>query len=423
VVNMPPQRDAFRHAAQLWASTAGAALLAACDDDGSVFIGTTSPTPEPTPGAHAMRPLVSDGSLPAATFDRNLINPWGIVFAPGSRVWVVNNATGTATLYGGAGVDQPQSVSLPGGTNGPAAPTGAVFNDTTNFLVSNGATSAAASFIADGEGGTLLAWAPRIDETSAVVAYDDGSGGAAYTGLAIAAHQGASRLYATDFRSDKIDVFDGNFQKIPPAGAFVDPSLPAGYAPFGIHALTLNGETVLFVTYAQRAPGSNATVNGAGLGLVNIFDTGGTLRSRFVPPGAQLNAPWGIALAPEGFGELSNTVLIGNFGDGVINAFDPATGALVDSIRDSAGQPIATPGLRGIAFGNGAQGQPVNTLFFAAAIANGAGGLYGRIDPVENSGTGQNPGAPLPPEGSQEPRGSRTGQSLHPPIPYRLRCT
>jgi uncharacterized protein (TIGR03118 family) len=213
--------------------------------------------------------------------------------------------------------------------------------------VSNGTSSAAASFIFDGEGGTLIGWAPAVNPTSGIIAYDDGSGGAVYKGLAIAADHGANFLYATDFHNNKIDAFDKDFRKVAIASGFVDPALPAGFAPFGIQAVTIGGRTVLFVTYAQRASGSNAHVNGAGLGLVNVFDTSGTLLRHFAPIGGHLNAPWGIALAPAAFGSLSNTVLIGNFGDGIINAYDPATGAFVDSIRDSSGQPIATPGAVG----------------------------------------------------------------------------
>jgi len=351
-----------------------------------------------------MRPLVSDGSVPATTFDPDFINPWGIVFAPNAPVWVVNNATSTVRRYNGAGVEQPQRVSLPGGINGAAAPTGAVFNATGDFVVSNGMSSAAASFIIDGEGGTLIGWAAAISQNTGLIAYDDGSGGAVYKGLAFAMSQGANLLYATDFRNNKIDVFDGNFQKIAAPGGFADPSLPAGYAPFGIRAITLGGETVLFVTYAQRAGVSNDNVNGAGLGLVNLFDTSGTLRSRFVDTGGRLNAPWGIALAPAGFGPLGDRVLIGNFGDGVINAYDAQTGAFVDSVKDASGQPIATPGLWGLAFGNGAQDQPLDTLFFTAGLGSGAGGLYGRIDPVAGTGDGAVP-PPPPGDGSRDPPG------------------
>jgi uncharacterized protein (TIGR03118 family) len=382
---MPAPRVEPRHPARAWIALFFGTLLTACGGDDRSFFASPA-TVAPDTRAYVLRPLVSNGTLTAATTDPLLIDPWGIVFAPGTRVFVANNATDVITRYDGDGIAQPQSISLPGGINGPAAPTGIVFNDTTDFLVGNGATSAPATVIVAGEGGMLIALAPAVSQAP-LVAYDDGSGRAAYTGLALAAHQGAQFLYATDFRNGKVDVFDASFRKITSAGGFADPSLPAGYAPFGIKAVALNDETVLFVTYAQRAPDSTMHVEGAGLGLVNIFDTGGTLLRHFVSAGVQLNAPWGVALAPGDFGALSNAVLIGNVGDGVINAFDPASGEIIDSIRDSAGNAIAIPGLRGIAFGNGSHAQPVTTLFFAASVANGAGGLYGRIDLAQSGGS------------------------------------
>jgi uncharacterized protein (TIGR03118 family) len=240
--------------------------------------------------------------------------------------------------------------------------------------------SAPARFVFDGEGGTLLGWAPSVDATHAIIAYDDGTGGAVYKGLAVAADSGANFLYATDFHNNKVDVFDKDFHKVTVSGGFTDSTLPAGYAPFGIQALQIGSQTVIYVTYAQRDTGSDDNVNGAGLGLVNVFDTQGTLLQHLVPVGGALNAPWGVALAPAAFGTLSNDVLIGNFGDGVINAYDPDTGAFEGSIQDSLGQPIANAGLWAIAFGNGAHNQPTTTLYFAAGIADEVDGLYGRID-------------------------------------------
>jgi hypothetical protein len=228
----------------------------------------------------------------------------------------------------------------------------------------------------------LTGWAQSVDVHNAIIAYDDGTGGAVYKGLAIAADSsGANRLYATDFHNNKIDVFDGGFHKVTASGGFTDSALPAGYAPFGIQALSVGGQTLLYVAYAQpKAPENHDNVNGAGLGIVDVFDTQGTLKTHLIAAGGKLNAPWGIALAPDKFGTFSNDLLVGNFGDGAINAFDPSTGAFVGTISDANGQPIVTPGLWGIAFGNGAQNQPTTTLYFAAGIADEADGLYGRID-------------------------------------------
>ncbi len=331
--------------------------------------------------AFSMSSLVSDGAVPAATTDANLVNPWGIVFAPGAPVWIANNVTQTSTIYDGTGNQVPLIVHLPAGLNGSADATGIVYNASgTDFVVTKAPLSAPALFIFDGEGGTIFGWAPTVDGANAIIAYDDGAGGAVYKGLAIADNGTVKRLYATDFRNNKVDVFDSNFARITVAGGFTDATLPADYAPFGIQALQIQGQTRIVVSYAKRNPATADEVAGAGFGLVNVFDTSGTLVTRLVAVGGALNAPWGIAMAPAEFGTLSNALLVGNFSDGVINAYDPVTGAFIGSLKDSAGQPIATPGLWGIAFGNGARNQPATTLYFAAGIAGEVAGLYGRID-------------------------------------------
>ena len=377
--------------ARFVACATAAALLVACGGGyggGNNMTSTSPPTTQPPPttppppSAYSMSPLVSDGSVAgAATKDTKLINPWGIVFAPNAPVWVANNATQTSTLYDGTGLALPLVVNLPAGANGDADATGIVVNpSTTDFAVTNGATSGPARFMFDGEGGMILGWSPTVDATNAIVAFT-ATDGAVYKGLAVAADSGANFLYATDFHNNKVDVFDKNFAKVTVAGGFADSTLPTGYAPFGIQAVTTNGTTILYVTYAQTVSGSHDNANGAGLGLVNTFDTKGTLLKHLVPVGGALNGPWGVAVAPAtGFGALGGMVLIGNFGDGVINAYNPDTGAFVDSVKNSAGQPIANPGLWGIAFGNGARNQPTTTLYFAAGIADEAAGLYGRID-------------------------------------------
>jgi uncharacterized protein (TIGR03118 family) len=312
--------------------------------------------------------------------DSGLINPWGVAASPDGPIWVANNATQTATAYDGAGNRQ-IAVALPAGTRGLADATGLVFNSSPEFVIGNGSASAPATFIFDGEGGTLLAWAQSVNPTSAMITYDDGSGGAAYKGLALAANGGANLLYATDFHNNKVDVFDGQFHKVTVSGGFADPQLPQGYAPFGIQALSLAGATVIVVTYAQHgANNPDEEAEGPGLGLVNVFDTNGTLLKHLVATGGNLNAPWGVVLAPENFGSLSNMLLIGNFGDGVINAFDPNSGAFVDTIKDASGTPIANDGLWGLIFGNGANNQPKSTLYFAAGIGAEAAGVYGHID-------------------------------------------
>ena len=341
--------------------------------------GTPS-APPGAPSAFVMTPLVSNGAVPGTVSDLALINPWGIAASPDSPIWVANNATQTATAYDGAG-SKAITVALPAGTRGAADATGIVFNATPDFVVSNGIASAPATFILDGEGGTLLAWAQNVDAANAIVTYDDGAGGAVYKGLAIAPNGDANLLYAADFSNAKVDAFDGRFQKVGVPGRFEDPQLPQGYAPFGIQALSLEGQTVILVAYAQQTPEApGEELQGEGLGVVNLFDTNGTLIRNLVGPGAQLNAPWAAVVAPANFGSLGNMLLIGNFGDGVINAFDPTTGAFVDAVKDAAGQPIANDGLWGLVFGNGANGQSATSLYFAAGIGEEAAGVYGRID-------------------------------------------
>ncbi|MGF6770821.1 uncharacterized protein (TIGR03118 family) [Paraburkholderia sp. GAS199] len=319
--------------------------------------------------------LVSDGSVPAAHTDANLKNAWGVAFNPKGFVWVADNATSVATLYDGNGVPQSLIVSIPNGNGGADNPTGIVFNGSTDFTVTQGGKSGVAAFIFAGEGGAITAWAPTVLPTTAVIMADNGASGAVYKGLALASNGTANFLYATDFHNNRIDVFDRNFAKVSLPGKFQDPSLPAGFAPFGIQAIG----SKLFVTYAQQDSAAHDNIDGAGLGFVDVFDTSGNLLQHFASAGP-LNAPWGIAQAPANFGRFSGDVLIGNFGDGTINAFDPSSGQFMGAVNLSNGKTFVQRGLWGIAFGNGLSNQPVNTLFFAAGPNAEQNGVYGRID-------------------------------------------
>lgn len=341
--------------------------------------------------AYSFTTLVSDtASNGALTVDANLKNPWGIVFGPTTPVWVANNHSETSTLYDGNGKPQPAAtplvVNLP--ANGATAfdPTGIVFNGTQDFVVSGGGKSGASLFIFSGEGGMIAGWSPAVDRNNAVIAYPAAgadSGGAVYKGLAIANNGTGNFLYATDFHNNKVDMFNAAFVKQTlAAGAFADSALPAGYAPFGIQAIANGtaGAQQIYVAYAKQTADQHDNVDGAGLGLVNIFDANGTFVKHLVATGAALNAPWGMALAPADFGTLGNMLLVSNFGDGKINGYDPATGAFIGSVTNSAGAAFAMPGLWGISFGNDAANQPHNTLFFAAGLNNEVNGSYGRID-------------------------------------------
>jgi len=235
------------------------------------------------------------------------------------------------------------------------------------------------------KGGTIIGWAPTVAAATGVIAYDDGNAGAVYKGLAIASDGTNSFLFATDFHNNKVDVFDSHYAKVTTTGGFTDATLPAGYAPFGIQAITVNNTAQIYVTYAKTVAGSGDNANGAGLGMVNVFDVHGTLQKHLIVTGRQLNAPWGVAMAPANFGTFSNDILVGNFGDGVINAFDPATGVFAGTIADANGQPFANPGLWGIAFGNGLNSQPTNTLFYTAGPNNQVDGVFGRVDVVTST--------------------------------------
>jgi len=350
----------------------------------SAILNVTAPT------AFTVTNLVADTAGTAArTTDAHLVNPWGIAFGPTTAIWVANNHDATATQYDGNGKAQPTATPLvvnlaPSAAGAAFNPTGTVFNASGDFVVS--ATAPGAShFIFAGEGGMIAGWSPGVDRTHAITAFT-AADGAVYKGLAIANNGAGKFLYATDFHGNKVDVFDTHFTKqtaSATAFAFVDPTLPAGYAPFGIQALNTGaaGATQIYVTYArQNGTDNHDQTNGAGLGLLDIFDTNGVFVSHLVTTGGLLNAPWGVALAPADFGTLSNAVLIGNFGDGKINAFATGTGALVGAVADSNGTAFAQPGLWGIAFGNDTSNQPHNTLFFSAGVDDQANGEFGRID-------------------------------------------
>ena len=364
-----------------------------CTGMSSSYGGGTSSTKSVTVTVNAAtafvaKNLVADTASGTVTLDTNLVNPWGIAFGPGP-VWVANNHSETSTLYDGTGVPQPVGgpliVNLPAGAGGGTFdPTGIVFNPTADFVVSAGGKSAAALFIYVGEGGMLAGWSKDVDVGNAVVMYTD-SGGAVYKGLTLANNGAGNFLYVADFHNNKVDVFNATFTKQPSSATsftFKDPALPAGYAPFGIQALkTGAGGTVqIYVAYAkQQAPDNHDNANGAGLGLIDIYDTNGMLLKTLVMPGGALNAPWGMTLAPADFGTLSNVLLVGNFGDGKINGYDPNNGQFMGTLSTANGA-FAAPGLWGIAFGNDAANQPHNTLFFAAGPNDEVNGSYGRID-------------------------------------------
>ena len=326
------------------------------------------------------RNLVSDGGVPAAHTDPNLVNSWGVAFNPFGFVWVANADSGTSTLYDGNGVPQSLIVQIPGpaGSNESGEPTGIVFSGSNGFVVSKNGVSGPSRFIFATENGVIAGWAPNVDLTHAVRVVDYSASRSNYKGLALSADGSGQRLYAADFFHARVDVFDDAFKPVAlAAGAFKDPNIPAGYAPFGIHAIAGN----IYVTYAKQDASMSDEVRGAGRGYVDVYTPKGRLIRRVATRGV-LNAPWGVAMAPAGFGHFGGALLIGNFGDGRINAFDPVFFTGLGPLLDRDYHPIRIDGLWGMAFGNGLNNQPVNTLFFAAGPDDEEHGLYGRLDVI-----------------------------------------
>lgn len=330
---------------------------------------------------YQQRNLVADSAdAKAESVDPHLVNPWGIAFNPFGFAWVADNHTGVSTLYDGDGHPQSLVVTIPPAVAGRTGnPTGIVFNGSGSFVVTVGKLAGPARFLFASEDGGISAWAPAVDATNAIRVFPITiKSDAIYKGLAIGADGTRPLLYAADFHNNKVDVFDASFTRVTlPGRPFVDPRLPQGYAPFGIQAI--NGD--IYVTFAKQDAARTDEVAGAGFGFVSVFAPNGQFVRRLVSHGA-LNAPWGLALAPANFGRFSNRLLVGNFGDGTINAYDIATGKFAGPLRGANHQPLVIAGLWGIAFGNGLQNQPVDTLFFAAGPGDEEHGLYGRLDVI-----------------------------------------
>jgi uncharacterized protein (TIGR03118 family) len=332
----------------------------------------------PKTGFYQQTNLVSDLPNIAQFQDPNLLNPWGLSHSPTSPWWVSDNGAGVSTLYNGDGTARSLVVTIPPPAGSPpgttSAPTGNVFNGTSGFVVTEGGKSGPSFFIFATEDGTIAGWNPTVDMTHAVLAVDNSASGAIYKGLAIGSNGSGAFIYATNFHAGTIDVFDSNFAPATLSGSFTDPRIPIGYAPFGIQNIGGN----LYVTYALQDKNKEDDVAGPAHGFVDVFDTNGNLIRRLVSHG-RLNSPWGLALAPADFGRFSNDLLVGNFGDGRINAIDPKSGAFLGQLSEQAGKPITIDGLWALVFGNGANAGATNELFFTAGIDDEAHGLFGDI--------------------------------------------
>jgi uncharacterized protein (TIGR03118 family) len=364
----------------------GALILVVIVGLGVLLSRQKSPAPALS-GSYLQTNIVSDVKGTAAVIDPKLINPWGIVAGPGTPFWIADNSTGVSTLHTGTGAPfpgAPGSVTIPApagsAPDAAGAPTGAVFNGSSSFIVRQGAAAGPSLFLFATEDGTIAGWSPVANPASAIIAADNSAEGAVYKGLAIATDGSQAQLFAANFRENTVDVFDSSFQRVNKPGSFSDPRLPADFAPFNVAAL--NGK--LYVTYARQNGEKHDDVAGAGHGYVDVYDLSGNLISRLISGGA-LDSPWGLALAPAGFGTFGNDLLVGNFGDGKINAFDPTSGKFLGSLSDQHGKTVRIEGLWGLAFGSGQNTGNPNTLFFTAGIGGEKHGLVGSLQPMAGS--------------------------------------
>jgi uncharacterized protein (TIGR03118 family) len=339
-------------------------------------LAPAAPAAAAQPGnAYHQTNLVSDLPGMAQLTDPDLVNPWGMAQGPTTPAWVADNGTDRATIYrgfvdGSPIMKVPLVVSIPGG-----APTGQVFNPTAGFVVRSGDASGPAVFIFDSEAGLVTGWNPGVPPPPPSTQAQVGASvpDAIYKGLALASTAGGTFLYAANFHQGRIDVFDSSFNLVHLSGSFTDPAIPAGFAPFNVQALG----GLLYVAYAKQDAAAEDEVAGPGLGFVDVYSTSGQLLRHLIEHG-QLNAPWGLVLAPAGFGRFAGALLVGNFGNGRINAYNPDTGEFLGRLRHENGRPIEIDGLWALRFGNGVTGDPT-TLLFTAGIDDEAHGLFGAI--------------------------------------------
>jgi uncharacterized protein (TIGR03118 family) len=360
--------------------SAGVISLAMTVSSGAQMPQTAAKTAKPA--FYTQTNLVTSiKSLKAKVHDKNLLNPWGLVQGP-TPFWVSDNDAGVSTLYDGNGKvftvadgkkHVPFVVTVPPPANGTAmaAPSGIVFNGTT-------ADFGGDQFIFSTEDGTISGW-QQTEGTGAVLHVDNSEvptapTGAVYKGLAIATVNGHQFLYATNFRSGTVDVFDSDYNPVSLTGTFTDPNPIPGFAPFGI---TLFGSN-LWVSYAMQDAANHDPVHQAGAGYIDIFTTEGVFQERFAT-GGNLNAPWGMVLTPSTFGPLGNDYWIGNFGDGMVNVFDTAGNAVGQPV-DQQGKPLKVDGLWALVFGNGSNGANTTSLYFTAGPNMESEGIFGEFN-------------------------------------------
>jgi uncharacterized protein (TIGR03118 family) len=334
-------------------------------------VGSTSTVLGQTTG-YAQTNLVGNLAGEGNHTDAQLSNPWGIAFLAGQPFWIADNNGGTSTLYDDQGNKQAGTIGIPVAAINPCptgCPTGIVANASADFGGSD--------FIFDTEDGIVASWATGAN---AVVAFDNSASAAVYKGLALVNDGTGNFLLAANFRTGQIDVFDRTFALTNLAGSFTDPSLQAGFAPHGVKVI---GNQV-FVAYAMQDAAKHDAVPGAGSGVIDIFDVNGNFVKTFAS-GGTLNAPWGVVAAPAAFGTFSNAILVGNFGDGTISAFNAASGAAMGQVMDANNAAIKNPGLWDLVFGAGGTGDP-DTLYFTAGGSDQTHGLFATIVPAAKAG-------------------------------------
>src|SRR5580692_824772 len=362
---------------------------------GALLVGAAgllgAQTSSAPPNNYLLHNLVSDLANIADHQDKNLVNPWGVGFGA-TPFWVGNSGSGTATLYGGTGAPIALVVTIPqAGNAGTAGPvTGVIFNPfASNANAFDVQTGKSSLFLFCSQDGVVTGWNQSVSGTKASILFDNSKSGAVYTGCALGGTAAAPYLFAANFNAGTVDVYDGNLNlnaapyntgSLPlpysTSSPFSNPAIPAGFAPFNVQ--NING--VLFVTYAKQDAQKHTNVGGAGNGYVALFNLNGSLIANLISQGP-LNSPWGMAIAPDNFGPFAGALLVGNFTDGKINAFNVTTGALLGTLDDTAGNPLAIPGLWSLNFGAGAQGEDPGTLYITAGIGGGPNN-----DPVESHG-------------------------------------
>lgn len=318
--------------------------------------------------------IISDGAIPAVNApDPHLTNAWGLSFGPNTPFWVSANGTGLATIYNSAGVKQSLEVMIPGAAGNDPAPTGQLFNPTTDFKVSANGKSAPAVFIFAGEDGGISGWNPTVDGTHAILEVNS-TDGAVFKGVTMTTMNGQNVLLAADFHNNRVDIFDASFHPVSMPGAFTDRHMRKGFAPFNVQTI---GDRV-YVTYAKQDSDAHDDVAKAGNGFVDVFNTSGKLVKR-LQHGGFLNSPWGVTAAPASWGKLAGDVLVGNFGSGQIDAFDPHSGKFRGSLHGTDGKKLTIDGLWALSFGNGNKAGDPNTLYFTAGPNGEADGLFGSL--------------------------------------------